>query len=144
VATYRRAESGRSPGVAEGSLLIVVTTGTEEDGGRRAALAVGVGLAALAGGSQVFLFLSLASAPLGTPDGAAGIHPRGFSEPLETYIQHYLELGGKLEVCSSCYEEYCRSRPKDERGQPRLRAGTRIAGLSVVAERAGHMQTLTF
>lgn len=124
--------------------MVVLTVGADQDGGRRAALAFGVGLAALAEGRDATLFLSLESAPLGTPSGCEGVRPRGFSEPLETYIQHFLELGGKLEICSSCYEEYCRDRPRDARGETVVRPGTRIASLGTVAERAGAFAVLTF
>ena len=124
-------------------LLIVLTAGLA-DGGRTAALALGVGLAALSHGDDVHLFLSLESAVLGTPTGAQGIRPRGFSESLEQYLQHFLELGGNLEVCSSCYEEYCRDLPKDEQGRPALRSGTRVHSLGAVAERAQLMPIVTF
>lgn len=125
------------------SVLVVVTTGLE-DGGRRAAFAVGVALAVLAEGKHAHLFLSLESAPLATPDGARGIHPRGFSEPLGDYLDHFVELGGQLEVCSSCFEEYCKHSPRDEAGEVILRAGTRVESLGTVARRAGHMPVMTF
>jgi predicted peroxiredoxin len=124
-------------------LLIVLTTGLE-DGGRKAALAFGVALSALSNGGAVNVFLTLESAVLGTPTGTSGVHPRGFSEPLSVYIEHFLEMGGQLEVCSSCFEEYCRQLPKDDGGRPQLRAGTTIHGLGIVAERAAHMPVLSF
>lgn len=124
--------------------LLVVLTDSLVDGGRKAAIAFGVALAALSNGTTVHLFLSLESARLGTPTGADGIQPRGFSEPLSEYIRHFAELGGKLEVCSSCFEEYCQNLPKDERGRPQLRPGTTIHSLGVVAERASSMPVVTF
>jgi predicted peroxiredoxin len=129
--------------VDQNSLFVVVTTGLE-DGGRKAAIAIGVALAALANGTQVRLFLSLESARLGAPSGADGVHPRGFSESLSDYIRHFLDLGGKLSVCSSCYEEYCRDLPKDETGRPLLHPGTAIETLAVVARAALEMPVLTF
>lgn len=130
--------------MARSPLLLVLTAGLEQDGGRRAALGFGVALAALAEEREVCVFLSLESAPLGTPTGCDGATPRGFSEPLETYVRLFLELGGKLEICGSCYEEYCRDRPKDERGQTLVRPGTKITSLGSVAERAGSWTVLTF
>lgn len=124
--------------------LLVVLTASLADGGRKAAIAFGVGLSALAQGTDVHLFLSLEAAVLGTPAGAEGIAPRGFSEPLAAYIEHFVDLGGKLEVCSSCYEEYCRDLPKDESGRPALRPGTQIHSLGVVAERAQNMPVVSF
>jgi predicted peroxiredoxin len=115
-----------------------------DDGGRKAALAFGVALAALANGTQAHVFLSLESARLGTPSGAEGYRPRGFSDSLDDYIRHFLELGGTLEVCSSCYEEYCKHLPKDASGLPELRQGTRIETLAFVAQRAAEMPVLTF
>lgn len=117
---------------------------TLDDGGRKAALAFGVALSALANGTRAHVFLSLESARLGTPTGAEGYRPRGFSDPLNDYIRHFLELGGTLEVCSSCYEEYCKHLPKDESGQPELRQGTRIETLALVAQRAAEMPVLIF
>lgn len=123
--------------------MIMLTAGLD-DGGRKAAIAFGVALSALSGGAEVWMFLSLESATLGTPSGADGSHPRGFSEPLATYIEHFVELGGRLEVCSSCYDEYCRQLPKDAAGRPLLRAGTEVKSLGIVAERARQMPVLTF
>jgi predicted peroxiredoxin len=125
-------------------LLLVLTAGLEQDGGRKAALAFGLALAALAEGREVCVFLSLESAPFGTPSGCDGAHPRGFSDPLDSYVRHFLELGGRLEICSSCYEEYCRDRPKDERGETMVRPMTKIMSLSTVADRAGSWAVLTF
>jgi predicted peroxiredoxin len=135
--------SAESPGVGNSEDLLVLVT-TLDDGGRKAAIAFGVALAALAQGTNTYVFLSLESARLGAPTGAEGVRPRGFSESMEEYIQHFLDLGGTLEVCSSCYEEYCRSMPKDESGRPRLRPGTRIETLAIVAERATTMRVVTF
>jgi predicted peroxiredoxin len=130
--------------MASTPLLLVLTAGLKQDGGRRAALAFGVGLAALAGGREVSVFLSLESAPFGTPTGCDGAKPQGFSDPLDAYVRHFLELGGKMEICSSCYEEYCRDRPKNARGETIVREGTTIASLGSVAERAGSWTVLTF
>src|SRR5690349_10281653 len=98
--------------MADRESLLVVITASLEDGGRKAALAFGVALAALSTGTSVFVFLSLEAAVLGTPSGASDLRPRGFSEPLAAYINHFTDLGGLLEVCSSCFEEYCRDLPK--------------------------------
>ena len=124
--------------------LVVVLADSLTDGGRKAAIGVGVALAALARGAKVHLFLSLESVMLGTPSGADGIRPRGFSEPLSDYLEHFLDLGGALEVCSSCFEEYCRHLPQDGEGRTLLRPGTSICGLGVIAERAVTMPVITF
>lgn len=124
--------------------LLVVLTANLADGGRKAAIAFGVALAALSNGTRVHVFLSLESAVLGTPTGASGFNPRGFSEPLADYIGHFVELGGSLEVCSSCYEEYCQALPKDQSGRAELRPNTVIHSLGIVAERAGSMPIVTF
>ena len=134
----------RSGNVQHDDGLFIVLSASLDDGGRKAAIAFGVALAALSNGTTTHMFLSLESAVLGTPTGAGGIRPRGFSEPLGEYIEHFIDLGGKLEVCSSCFEEYCRDLPKDESGRPALRPGTTIHSLGVVAERANQMQVVTF
>jgi len=124
------------------ALFVVLTAGLE-DGGRKAAIAVGVALAALADGTNVRLFLSLESTKFATPTGA-DVRPQGFSESLSDYVRHFIDLGGKLSVCSSCYEEYCRDLPKDEAGRPRLYPGTTIETLAEVARAAVEMRVLTF
>jgi len=124
--------------------LLVVLTGSLDDGGRKAAIAFGVALAALSNGTNVHMFLSLESAVLGAPSGGAGLCPRGFSEPLSDYIAYFTDLGGQLEVCSSCFEEYCRDLPKDSTGVAELRSGTTIHSLAVIAERAALMPIVTF
>ncbi len=124
-------------------LLVVLTTGAE-DGGRRAALAFGAALAELADGGQATVFLSLESARFGTPSGTAGIQPRGFSDSLDEYIGHFVELGGRLEVCSSCYEEYCRDFPKGVDGRTLLRPNTSVASLATIADRSKRSAVLTF
>jgi predicted peroxiredoxin len=121
----------------------VLTTGLE-DGGRRAAIGLGVALAALSTGTKVHVFLSLEAAVLGTPTGAGNTKPRGFTESLDGYMQHFVELGGHLEICSSCFEEYCRNQPRDADGRVILRPNTEILGLGIVAERASHMPVVTF
>ena len=121
----------------------MLTSGTD-DGGRKAAIGLGLALSALSRGTDVHVFLSLESAALATPTGAEGLQPRGFSEPLSAYIDHFVDMGGKLEVCSSCFEEYCKSSPKDEQGRTVLRPGVSIHGLGVVAERAQSMPVITF
>ena len=90
------------------------------------------------------MFLSLESAVLGTPSGGAGLRPRGFSEALTDYVGHFNDLGGQLEVCSSCFEEYCRDLPRDAGGVVELRAGTTIRSLGVIADRAARMPVVTF
>lgn len=52
------------------------------------------------------------------------------------YTEHFVELGGRLEVCSSCYDECCRELPKDAGGWPVLRPGTKLKSLGIVAVRA--------
>jgi predicted peroxiredoxin len=120
-----------------------LTTGLE-DGGRRAAIAFGVALAALAEGNDAHLFLSLRAAVFGCPSGCGEVQPPGFSDPLERYVQHFLELGGHLEVCSSCYEEYCRELPKDSDGRPSLRRNTSVESLGILATRCHQMPLVTF
>jgi predicted peroxiredoxin len=124
-------------------LTVVLSTGLD-DGGRKAAIAFGVAMAAQAEGTPTTVFLALEAAVIGAPTGTAGVHPRGFSEPLETYIGHFLDLGGQLEVCASCYHEYCQHLPKDDDGSPALRESARVQGLGAIAYRSMHERVVTF
>jgi predicted peroxiredoxin len=124
-------------------LTVVLSSGLD-DGGRKAAIAFGVAMAAQAEGTLTTVFLALEAATLGTPTGAEGIEPRGFSEPLADYIQHFIDLGGQLEVCASCFEEYCQHLPKNEEGQPALLPMTQVQGLGAIATRAVSERVVTF
>ena len=124
-------------------LTVVLSTGLEDDG-RKAAIALGVAMAAQAEGTETTVFLALEAAVLGTPTGARGHVPRGFSDPLDTYVQHFVDLGGQLEVCASCYHEYCQHLPKDAEGNPSLRDGARVQGLGAVGYRAVKERVVTF
>ena len=127
----------------EAQLQIILSSGFD-DGGTKAMFAVGLGLAALANGAEVHLFLALAAAPLGTPSGCRGMRPRGFSDPLDKYIDEFAELGGHIEVCASCFDEYCHHLPRDTDGRPTLREGVEVKGLGIAAERSVEMRTVTF
>lgn len=127
----------------DGEKLQVVLTKGIEDGGRMAAIGLGVALASAALGKETYLFLSLDAAALGTPTGCLGITPRGFTDTLEEHIASFIELGGHVEVCSSCYVEYCRHLPQGEEGAL-LRDTVGIESLNILVERAGKMPVVSF
>lgn len=127
---------------ASKALQVVVTRGIE-DGGRLAALAIGTALAAVAEGKETYLFLALDSTPVGTPTGCRGITPRGFTEALDDQIDTFLELGGHVEVCSSCYHEYCKHLPQGDDGAV-LRPGVHVESLSILVDRAERMPVISF
>ena len=128
--------------ISTDALQVVVTRGLE-DGGRVAALALGTALAALANGKDTWLFLALDSTPLGTPTGCRGIIPRGFTDDLDEQMATFMEMGGHVEVCSSCYREYCRHLPQGE-GGALLREGVTIESMGVLVERAERMPVISF
>ncbi len=128
---------------SEQHLTIVLASGLD-DGGRKAAIAFGVAMAAQAEATPTTVFLALEAVVLGTPTGADGVHPRGFSDPLADYIEHFVDLGGQLEVCASCYHEYCQHLPRNADGDPELREAARVQGLGAIAYRSMHERVLTF
>ncbi|MBN2196295.1 MAG: hypothetical protein JW751_26010 [Polyangiaceae bacterium] len=123
---------------ADGAVTVILTTGLE-DGGRRAAMAFGLAPAVLARGNEAHVFLTLDGAALASLTGAGDAHPRGFSDPLQTYIGHFLETGGRLEVCSSCHEECCRGLETGGGARLELHPSATLQGLSVLATRAQEM-----
>lgn len=124
--------------------LQIILSRAPHDDPAKSMLAIGMGLAALTTGARVYLFLATDAAPIGTPTGVEGIQARGFTDSLDSYIEDFISLGGKIEICASCYQEYCAHLPKDDRGNPLLREGAEVAGMSIAAERCLTMRTITF
>jgi len=122
-------------------LLIVLTTG-KQDRGTRATLAFTWGCAALAMGQSVAVFLTMDGAIWGLRDGTRGVAVDGF-EPLATYVEQFLGLGGRMLACAPCTEFYCshdRARVHEV-----LREGVTLTGLaSIVAAQGPHTRVVTF
>jgi predicted peroxiredoxin len=122
-------------------VLIILSTG-RQDGGAKATLAFSWGCSALSLGSDVLMFATMDGTIWGLKDACAGIQMHGF-EPLETYVQQYLDLGGKLCICPPCLEYYCTvDEPTANKG---LRDRAEVCGIaSSLAHISEYGKVLTF
>ena len=87
------------------SMLVILTTGAE-DRGNRATLAFTMGVSALISGIDAAIYMTVAGAFWSRQDAVASVHVAGF-DPLASYVEQFVELGGKILVCSPCNEFYC-------------------------------------
>ena len=86
-------------------MLIILTTGPE-DRGNRATLAFSMAVAALISGVDTTLYLTMGGTFWSRGSAKQKVHIEGF-DPLQTYLEQFMETGGKLMVCSPCNEFYC-------------------------------------
>ncbi|MFH1873928.1 MAG: DsrE family protein [Pseudomonadota bacterium] len=86
-------------------LLIILSTG-KQDHGAKATLAFAFACSALSMGADVAMYVTMDGTIWGLKEAAKGVCMPGF-EPLESYINQFQDLGGKIYVCPPCVEYYC-------------------------------------
>ena len=118
------------------NLMIILTTGPE-DRGNRATLAFAMGVAALVSGVETTIFMTMSGTFWSQITSYERVHINGF-EPLQVYVEQYQELGGKILVCSPCYDFYCSIAP----GSTML-AGAHLGGLTHVVDQVMTSSTVT-
>ncbi len=95
-------------------LQIIICSGPED--ARRATLGFAAGLAALASGIAVTLFLVLDGARWALPSEGNEVETPGF-QPVAQLLEMIVATGGSIEVCPNCIEGICSaSRAKRNRG----------------------------
>lgn len=119
--------------------LVILSSG-RRDGGQRAALALGIATSALALGDEVTVFLAQDAVCWASPDCSATVCPPG-DRPLSEQVREFLELGGRLLVCSRCVEGLCEQPCPVDRT---LFPGIELAGLASIAELAVGAVVYTF
>jgi len=87
-------------------MVVVVTTG-KQDRGARATLALSWASAALALGKSVSLFFTMDGTEWMMRGAMQGVQVAGY-EPLESYFEQFVSLGGHPIVCAPCSEYFCR------------------------------------
>jgi predicted peroxiredoxin len=110
-------------------LLIILTTGPE-DRGNRATLAFSMAVAALISRVDTTLYLTMGGTFWSRRGSTQKVHIEGF-EPLQTYLDQFMESGGKLTVCSPCNEFYC-----SIAGDQPMHSGTEVCGLAHIVDLA--------
>jgi len=114
-------------------ILITLTTG-KQDRGTRATLAFAWGCAALAMGQQVAMFLTMEGTVWAMKGAMKGVEVGGF-EPLEDYLEQFVDLGGEVLVCAPCSEYYCSF--DRELLQGTLIDNAQLSGLATIVSKMG-------
>ena len=121
-------------------LQIIICSGPED--ARRATLGFAAGLAALASGIAVTLFLVLDGARWALPSEGNEVEMPGF-QPVAQLLEMIVATGGSIEVCPNCIEGLC-SASRATEPEARLRPGVVVGGLASAAIRMGRTPTVTF
>lgn len=115
--------------MSEKTDAIIVLTSGKQDRGTRATLAFSWACTSLALGRTTAIYLTMEGTLWGLKDATKGVRVEGF-EPLEVYLEQFIELGGELLVCSPCSEYYCAIGSSVPSGQ--LIDACTLVGLSTV------------
>ncbi len=110
-------------------LLVILTTGSE-DRGNRATLAYSMGVASLISGVEATIYLTMGGTVWSRQGAIDLVHIKGF-EPLTTYSEQFVEMGGRVLVCSPCNEFHCAIGASEP-----LINGAELAGLTHVVDLA--------
>ena len=113
--------------------VIVLTTG-KSDRGVRATLAFGWACTALALGKNVSMYLTMEGTVWAMQKSAKSVKVEGF-EPLQEYIDQFIELGGKILVCAPCSEYYCSLPQSNDESNYNLIPQAKLSGLSTVVSK---------
>jgi predicted peroxiredoxin len=114
----------------ERKLLVILTTGTE-DRGSRATLAFSMGVASLISGVDTTIYMTMGGTFWSRQNSLGKVHIEGF-EPLREYVEQYMSLGGKIQICSPCNEFYC----SIALGDAPLIEGAQLCGLTHIVDLA--------
>ncbi len=124
--------------------LIVITHG-QEDGGARATLGFALAVTLQAMGCDVAVYLNFQAAVWAFPNVTESCHIKGF-ERLQTYISLFQESGGKIYICSSCFENLPRwsSDDVEQSAFGPMNKNVIPAGVTTLAALLIERKTLTF
>ena len=122
------------------SHLIILSTG-REDGGRKAALAFGIGSAALTAGDEATIYLAASAICWAYQPCIEGVATEGELSMIE-HVALFRELGGKVLVCSRCVTSQCSAGLCLSDAD--LVAGVEFGGLTTLVELASDSVVYTF
>ncbi len=122
--------------------LVLLTSGSE-DGGKRATLAFCAACSALALNKETQVFLVGDGSHWAYEGNAERVNQEGFP-PLKELIQDFLELGGKIYICTTC-EKFCAiSKDGPEARKATRKEEIRPRGFSAVLGEMAGAASLTF
>lgn len=108
----------------------------------RATLGLSIAVSTAANGDAVVVFLTMQGAKWAAPEPLSSGSVLGFEPPIH-YLNLLIEIGVRIEVCTSCYETFCPA-PRGDDGRKLMRPGLVLAGLSIAALRASQVKTIAF
>lgn len=119
--------------------LIILSTG-RSDSGKKATLALHIGLGALAMGEEVYLYLAMDGACWAFEQCSDGVRVPN-DEPVSAYMTQFQELGGRVLVCSRCADGLCGEQCPAEKT---MIGEVQYAGTASIAELASESTVYTF
>jgi predicted peroxiredoxin len=129
-------------GERPGSHYTVILATGAEDGGKRATLALSMACTALSLGLRTLVFLVGDGSHWAYEGHSDGIVATGFPS-LDDLLQSYVELGGKVAVCSTC--NHCLCHVPDKAGVALvLRAEVEVQGMATVMDHLLLGRVVTF
>lgn len=120
-------------------LQVVILSGATEV--QRAVFGFASALAAASSGARVHVVLSMHGAHWAAETTGDELSVPEFAS-IGELIERIQEIGGVVEACSTCVDNYCPS-PRGPDGLKQLRAGIVRIGLGLVAIRMSDMPTVT-
>ncbi len=128
--------------MAKARPCVVILTQGKVDNGKAATLAFSCALSGLTLDMPAAIFLTGDGAVWGYRGSAQGISVQGFPS-LETLIQQFTDLGGRLLLCSVCQKTCSAGGPADPPTTEPLRS-IEVAGFATVLELAADGVCVTF
>ena len=125
-----------------GSRYTVILATGNEDGGKRATLALSMACTALSMELATLVFLVGDGSYWAYEGHASNIQMKGFPA-LSELLDSFEELGGNLAVCSTCNHNLCHAPGKDEKTLVR-RSGVKVQGMASVMDHLLQGRVVTF
>jgi predicted peroxiredoxin len=120
-------------------LQIIIASGTKNV--EKVITGLAIALSCSSSGAKVVVFFTMEGAAFANPDEGNLQYVNGF-ESIEKYIELLHDDNVRIEVCTTCVENYCLS--QKIRNKKIIRSCMHLVGLSTAAIRALKVQTLIF
>ena len=128
--------------MADEKTCVVILTHGKYDNGKAATLAFSCGLSGLTLGMPAVIFLTGDGAVWGYKGSAQGISVQGFAS-LDTLIKQFVDLGGRMLLCSVCHKTCSSGGPADPPTTEPL-PSIEMAGFTTVIELAANGVCVNF
>lgn len=137
--TVRKAKNNKMDEEKSFDLQIIIASGMREIA--KATVGLAFALSAASSGAKVVVFLTMEAAAFANPEEGKFRYIDRF-ESVQNYFDLLLEENVRLEVCTSCAENYCLT--KKNKNNKKIRSGMYFAGISTAAIRSLKIKSLVF